>query len=56
MLCLPLTARGIKEKGMEEGEKRGEKDSMGGVAGHTKTLRQCVLERGEWREVIEMLG
>lgn len=42
---------------MEEGEKHGEKDSMESVTGHTKTLRQCVLERGEWtEEVMEMLG
>lgn len=45
---------------MEEGGaggKCGEKDSMGSVAGHTETSRQCVSERGEWRgEVMEMLG
>lgn len=34
------------------GEKCGEKDSMGGVTVHTMTLRQCVLERFEWRREV----
>jgi len=41
---------------MEEGNKCGEKESMGSVTRHTKTSRQCVLESGEWRQVMKMLG
>ena len=48
---------GEKREEWRRGKKRGEKDSMGGVTGHTETSRQCVLERGEWRgEVMEMSG
>lgn len=48
---------GEKREEWRRGETCREKESMGSVTGHTKTSRQCVSERGEWRrEVIEMLG